>query len=207
MNNETHCIYMHKNKLDNKVYIGQTLDNKYLERWSSGHGYSKQYFGEIITKYGWDNFEHKILETNIKDSDIDEREKYWIKYFDATNPEKGYNKDPGGGSKSQETRQKMSDSWQKDIERKQKQSNLMIQLNKTLNRKGQNNSMYGRTREDIKQLLGKKVRCIETNKIFDSMSDASRWICGNEKMRSHIREVCEGKRHTCYNYHWEYVNE
>lgn len=201
----THCIYIHRNKINNKVYIGQALDDKYLDRWSYGHGYSKQFFGKEIAKYGWNNFEHKILETGLDELTVNERERYWIEYYDATNPEKGYNIDPGGGGKSEETRQRMSESWQKDKKRKKEQSDLMIKLNKTLDRTGENNSMYGRTREDIKQLLGKKVCCIEENKIFDSMSDAARWI-GNENMRSHIAEVCKGKRKTCKGYHWKFIN-
>lgn len=207
MNNETHCIYIHINKLDNnKVYIGQALDNKYLSRWSSGYGYSKQYFGKIITQYGWDNFEHKILETGLKDNEVNQREQYWIQYYDATNPEKGYNKDPGGGGKSQETRQKMSESWQKDKQRREQQSILMTNLNKTLDRSGTKNGMYGRTREDTKQLMGKKVYCVEKDKIFDSLSDAGRWL-GNIKQRSHIAEVCNGQRHTCGGYHWKFLKE
>lgn len=36
MNNFT--IYMHKNKINNKVYIGQTSQNP-LKRWDNGKGY------------------------------------------------------------------------------------------------------------------------------------------------------------------------
>lgn len=37
MNNFT--IYIHKNKINNKVYIGQTSQNP-LKRWDNGKGYT-----------------------------------------------------------------------------------------------------------------------------------------------------------------------
>ena len=63
MNNYT--IYIHKNKINNKVYIGQTSQNP-KKRWDNGRGYqSSPKFYNAILKYGWDNFEHIILYTNL----------------------------------------------------------------------------------------------------------------------------------------------
>lgn len=50
-------VYMHKNKINNKVYIGQT--HRTLEERSQAHGtgYKKcLLFWRAIEKYGWDNF-------------------------------------------------------------------------------------------------------------------------------------------------------
>lgn len=46
-------------------------------------------FISAIKKYGWDNFIHEILEDNIPDDKLTERESYWIKYYDSV--ENGYN--------------------------------------------------------------------------------------------------------------------
>ena len=57
-------IYLHRNKINNKVYIGQTIQSP-EERWKNGNGYKGcYYFYNAIQKYGWDNFEHIILEQN-----------------------------------------------------------------------------------------------------------------------------------------------
>lgn len=48
---------MHKNKINNKVYIGQTHQTL-KERWGkNGSGYrTSPHFYHAIQKYGWDNF-------------------------------------------------------------------------------------------------------------------------------------------------------
>ena len=87
------CIYIHKNKVNGKVYVGQTIQNPPSKRWGrNGIKYQGQsYFWKAIQKYGWDNFEHTILEDNIPEKKLSEREEYWIKFYNAANREYGYN--------------------------------------------------------------------------------------------------------------------
>ena len=80
-------IYKHTNKINGKIYIGQS---KYSwkninDRWQSGRGYHiKTRFGGAIKKYGWENFDHHLLEDNITSQNIaNEREIYWIRYFNS----------------------------------------------------------------------------------------------------------------------------
>ena len=49
-----------------------------------------------------------------------------------------------------------------------------------------------------------KVRCVELNMIFNSISEAGRYVKTNS---SHISACCRGKRKTTGGYHWEYVEE
>ena len=65
-----YLIYCHKNKINGKCYIGLTsyVDNP-NKRWRDGLAYLNNHhkvFAAAIEKYGWENFEHEILETNIK---------------------------------------------------------------------------------------------------------------------------------------------
>ena len=58
--------------------------------------------------------------------------------------------------------------------------------------------------------VGKKVRCVETGRIFDSISDAEAFMHPNEphkknKARTSIGMVCNGRGQTAYGYHWEFV--
>lgn len=53
--------------------------------------------------------------------------------------------------------------------------------------------------EKPKKTLNKKIRCIETGEIFESVKEASK------KYKGHISSVLTGSRKTANGYHWEYV--
>lgn len=96
-------IYKHTNKVNGKSYIGQTCTPTKV-RWQSGYGYTKkcQAFRSALDKYGWENFDHEIIEENITSIEqANEREKYWIAYYHTYlgDPQcHGYNMTPGGGA-------------------------------------------------------------------------------------------------------------
>ena len=79
-----YIVYMHRNKINNKCYVGQTCQKPETRWGGQGQGYRQQpYFYRAIQKYGWDNFEHIILEDNIPENLIDERESFWAGYYHA----------------------------------------------------------------------------------------------------------------------------
>ena len=59
-------VYKHTNLINHKSYIGIT-SQKCENRWGiNGKGYELQpKFYHAIQKYGWDNFQHDILYTNL----------------------------------------------------------------------------------------------------------------------------------------------
>ena len=85
-------IYKVTNKINGKVYIGQSVDIG--RRWRQ-HMTAKDdtYFHKAIQKYGVENFEWEVIE-QCKKKDLDAREIYWIEYYDSFN--KGYNCTKGG---------------------------------------------------------------------------------------------------------------
>lgn len=90
-------VYMHTNKINNKKYIGITGQNRYWDRWrSDGSGYKTQVFGRAIEKYGWDNFDHKILKEVETESEACELEQYYIQKYKSNNKDFGYNISMGG---------------------------------------------------------------------------------------------------------------
>ena len=97
------CIYMRISP-SGKYYIGKTMRQEQT-RWAE-HVYKASYspqtdcwlLNQAINKYGGENFTVKILEDNINDPFLlREREHYWIKYYDATNNKKGYNRSYSDG--------------------------------------------------------------------------------------------------------------
>ena len=74
-----YVVYIHKNILNGKVYVGQTCNLS--ERWRNN---GKNYFNSIkfynaIKKYGWDNFTHEVVYSNQEDND--EVDAYLITYI------------------------------------------------------------------------------------------------------------------------------
>lgn len=98
---QKYCIYKHTCKINKKSYIGQTCQ-KPNKRWETGgKGYEDQpVFWSAIQKYGWDNFDHEILEEGLQTvSEANAREKYWISYYNTyvNDPNsQGYNVTRGG---------------------------------------------------------------------------------------------------------------
>ena len=88
-------IYIIKNNINNKVYIGQSVNAS--ERWKKHLSDVKnrqcQMIHKAMQKYGVENFYYEILERQIEN--YDEREQYWIKYYNSLAPN-GYNVSPGG---------------------------------------------------------------------------------------------------------------
>lgn len=93
----TGYIYCITNKLDGAKYIGQTrrdIATRFQEHLWDYRGKSKLH--TAIQKYGRENFSvEEVEKVEFTDSKIlDEREKYWIKYYNTQ--ENGYNILPGG---------------------------------------------------------------------------------------------------------------
>ena len=197
--NKTYIIYLHRNKINGKCYVGQTSVDP-LERWGiNGYGYhNQQYFYRAIQKYGWDNFEHIILESNLTVEDVNERERYWGEYYDALVPN-GYSLYLGDTLQSEKSGIKKSNAlkekWHTD-------TNYAEHMSKVQKEKWKNWSPEVQEKILKNTNPRKRVRCIETNIIYTSMREAGRQTGINA---SHIAEVCRGERKSAGKCHWEVV--
>lgn len=86
-------IYQIENKLNNKIYIGQT--KRRLKSRLKGHMKSKSYIGCALRKYGIENFDIQIIDHAETKDELNEKEIYWIKTLDCKDPN-GYNLTDGG---------------------------------------------------------------------------------------------------------------
>ena len=92
-----YTVYIHTNLINNKRYVGITKRNPPCVRWgNSGSKYSNKSFKEDIEKYGWNNFDHQIVEQNLSSSKASVKEQFWISLFNTTDPRFGYNQTKGG---------------------------------------------------------------------------------------------------------------
>lgn len=92
-------IYIIKNTVNNKVYIGQTRTSV-EQRWSEHlrHArYGEQVINRAMRKYGTNKFYIETLEI-CEVTLLDTREMYYIDLYDSTNKSKGYNVSIGGNT-------------------------------------------------------------------------------------------------------------
>ena len=182
-------IYLIKNKVNGKCYIGQTqekngFDSRYsysgegIERVYNHHRYLKEYNKSYnkhllgsIEKYGFEAFEiNKCLDYAFSLEELNVKEKVYIQLYDSF--ENGYNETLGGEGKegcchSEETKTKISEA------------------NKGKH-KGENHYMYGKHLSD------------ETK---TKISEAKKGKYLSDETKTKISEAKKGKYHPMYGKH------
>lgn len=171
--------------INNKIYIGQTtrsLEERIV-------AYKKEIANKkrsrpitsAMKKYGLNNFRFEIIEDNIKNKEIlDEKERYYIKFYKSLCSQQGYNVELGGnsvGKHSEETKRKISEA-----------------------QKGEKNHMF--KKKGYLNPTSKKVIELTTGKIFGSVSLAAEYFNLNF---SHAAAVARGKRGSTGGYVFRYV--
>lgn len=95
-------IYKITNKINGKSYIGQTV-SKLSIRFNQHINYAKRakesgkklfYLSKAILKYGKENFTIEVVEEVLNVDLLNDREIYWITFYDTFNS--GYNLNKGG---------------------------------------------------------------------------------------------------------------
>lgn len=90
-------VYVHTSP-SNKRYVGITSQKNPKNRWNYGHGYRTQPFYNAIKKYGWENFKHEIVASNLTKDEANAFEMTLIRELDTLIQNgKGYNTTEGGG--------------------------------------------------------------------------------------------------------------
>lgn len=100
-------IYKIINLLNQKLYIGQTkktIQERFKNHLKLAKKHTNRCLYDAMNKYGYDNFTIEQIE-EVSDEQLDDREKYWIAYYNTTDREYGYNMTIGGGG---------GDTWTKN---------------------------------------------------------------------------------------------
>lgn len=218
MNNYT--VYKHISP-SGKVYIGITSKNP-VKRWRGGSGYSTNpYFSKAIKKYGWENFRHEIICTEMTKEEAEAKEIELIAFFRSAEHDKGYNIQNGGssnGKHSEETKAKIGRAnkgrnqfmygkhHSEEAKRKIAEHRIGTHLTEETKRKisiahkGKKHSLEAT--EKRAKACQKKVICKELNKTFDSVKEAGEFA---GVVPPSISACLKGKVKTSGGYHWEYV--
>lgn len=120
-----HSIYAYKKISDGQVkYVGQTVDvkerRKQHEKDEPSNNRRSEYnypLSRAIRKYGIGAFEFIILEENLTQEEANEREDFWILYYDTI--ANGYNQQRGGNNRT-----KLTDKQIEEIQDKIANSNM-----------------------------------------------------------------------------------
>ena len=210
----TFGVYAHKNKINNKIYIGITCQKPISARWKNGNGYKKcPLFYSAIKKYGWDNFDHLVLFENLTKKEAEKKEQCLIKKYKSDDREFGYNIQKGGGitnlSELTKYKLKVSNIGKRHTEETKKKMSLAhIGKQKCLGYKHSEE-----TKEKHRQLMlgtknhnarGVNQYDLQGNfiKHFDYMNQIKEEI--NIPTTAHISDCCRGKRNKCYGFIWKY---
>lgn len=223
-----YTVYMHKFP-NGKVYVGITKNSVYT-RWANGKGYNhNKRMTNAIKKYSWENIIHIIIAENLTKEEACKLEVEKIKEFDSTNEENGYNYSTGGQSgaagvrQSQETvrkriqntnggvnpflgkkhteeaKKKMSAACKgrkRSEEDKRKISQKMKGVKKTEETKLRMKKAQEKNR--------KKVICLTTGVIYDSISDAAKAIGASS---SNVTCACNGTYKTTHKMEFRFFEE
>lgn len=222
-------IYKIENNITHNVYIGKAKD--FNSRWrqhksEANSNKNNNHLYNAIRKYGIDNFTFSIVEEiplELYSTISSEREKYWIKFYNAYEDHDNYNETQGGEGvcgwdPSQDWRDNMSKikkEWYQTEEGKVKAERQRERLKgkaffknhthteewkeqHSKDMQGEKNPNYG------KHTQGKKCLCIELNKIFESAREAAKQMGVSH---TGIIATCNGKQKTSAGYHWKYIED
>lgn len=204
-----YAVYMHISP-HGKRYIGITMRDP-VKRWGhNGYCYNhNEYFFRAIQKYGWDNFQHLILFTDLSKADAEKIEIELIAKYKTTDNQYGYNIENGGntvGTHSKETKRKIS-QWHKENSNRYNTDEIKGKISKANKGKTAWNKGLHWSEEYKKQNAMKQkcipVLCVETNQVYYGIMEAERRT-GIDK--SSITRACKGKVPRAGGFHWKYMD-
>jgi len=164
-------VYILKNLINNKLYIGQSLN---INRRFCSHRTSDSFIGRAIKKYSWKNFKQYIF--YIPENKLNYFEIEMIKRLNSLDPN-GYNLKEGGsnGRFSDSVKKRMSENWHKrkpvTTETRQKISAGLFKAYSSGRRSCWNEGLTKETDSRVKRLAWSKGLTKETDSRVKRRSD------------------------------------
>lgn len=156
-------IYYFKNKINEKYYIGQSIDiyrrikaHHMVDYKNKNNSCYNTKFYEALRKYELDNFEIGVIEECSYEL-LSEREKYWIEYYNSF--ENGYNSTLGGEILS-------PNLFTEETENKRQATR---ELNKTL--QGENHPRAKLSNEEVSYLRTKYIEGYGLDELYQNYKE------------------------------------
>ena len=209
-------IYMIKNKVNGKMYIGQALDIE--DRWGKHRSmlksryHTNKHLQNAWDKYGEESFEFSILLV-CEENQLNTYEQYYIFELMTYDDRVGYNKNYGGdsGRPTEETRKKMSENHanvkgeNNHMYGKHHTEETRKKMSKSL--KGKKHPMYGRTGENNPKSKPIVQISLITNEVVKVWGNANEVARQGGFDHSAIAKCCRGERKTHKGYKWMYLED
>lgn len=199
-------IYKISNDVNDKVYIGQTTYSL-AERWK-GHKqeYRKRTQRKLyiaMNEIGIEHFRIEIIE-KCNEQELDEREKYWIEYYNSQ--KEGYNMTIGGngGSIYDIDDEEVNKLWNEGATIGEIAKRYQCSCEAISNRLKSNPSYCGKEsnlRSVSKPVYGYDLKGLLLYS-FHSANEAERFF--NDKEGDNIAACCRGVQKTAYGFYWSY---
>lgn len=201
------CVYIHTSP-SNKRYVGITSLNPY-KRWNGGVGYKRHpYFWSAIQRYGWENFNHEVIFSNLSKEEAERLEQICILLFKSNNRAYGYNCSIGGENGA--TGSKRTSEQLRAMSERNKGKKLTEEHKRKLSlaHKGKMLNLSDRRIEQLSQMFtngnnpnARKVYCFETNTLYDSGASAAKELKLNVG-NANVCRCCRGETKSCGGYHF-----
>jgi group I intron endonuclease len=228
-------IYKITNLVNNKPYVGKTgktIEKRWKEhyyearRWQkcaetgTNFGYNSRLY-PAMTKYGYENFNIQLLEETASVEEMNQREQYWIDFYDARN--NGYNIAAGGHggffSGCKHTPEAIEKIRKAGTGRKMPPEAVAKTAAAKLGRKASPEKREKMRQAKLGKKLGKhsaewnkrisegqinEVICVETGVIYRNIAEAARQTGSHA---SGIANCVTGRAKTTNGYHWQYKDK
>lgn len=211
--NGPYTVYVLTNSENGKMYIGTTR-RKLNQRFNRGRGYEHQkLFYADIQKYGWDKFECQVFAKHLTEEEAFNMEKLLISKLREQDPDLLYNRDAGGkyGKHCEDTKEIIREAnVGRIITEEAKVKIRAVRANQVFSEEAlakRSAKMRGRKMspefcKHIGETHSKRVRCIENNTIYPSITAAAKEL--NVSI-SGISQQIKGVYSHVKGYHFEYV--
>ena len=203
-------IYKITNQINNKVYIGQSVNIKkrFNQHKCAARDGENSYFYQALRKYGVENFSFEVLEECPKEK-LNEREIYWIEYFHSTDRSKGYNISRGGDGFTLYDYKEIYNLWKSGLSCKEIENKLHC----TDSTVTQALRAYNLSEKVIKSRVQKKIAIVALDKktgvplkSFESIAAAKRALLLDNYTGASISFALKESSRTAYGYKWAILN-
>lgn len=176
-------VYITTDLTNGLIYIGQHVAPKFEPDRYIGSGTA---FKKALKEHKRENFTCKLLEEASTQKELNNKEAYWIAYYDAMNPLVGYNlKEGGSGGKgykhTPEDRIKCGDSWRG----KKRPSRTAEHIAKLV----ASNAGFKHSEETKRQISSSLKGCVRSESTRKKMSTAQKGKQLSETTKQKLREV------------------